>query len=472
MIRRTIQLFFGPVIALLPILALAGLPACVSSGAGRDEAEALITERTGIRRDRPEDEETAKLRREILSRPLTADGAARLAVLNNPAVDVGFAELGVARAQLVSALRLPNPEASAAVHWHRGKPQVELGATIDITHFLRLATNQSVASRMLDAASVDAAGMAMDAALEGKRAFYAYTAARQILELRRSAAFALAQSADAAQRIFDAGNSPSVDAIAERALFEEARLKVARAEVDEVAARERLSLALGLFGEESMQTKVPERLAEPPDGELPLADAERQAVARSLDLRAWKARYAAAAGRADLASWAWFPEIRGGVTIEREDSVEGWGLGPQVGVGIPLLYQGQGESAAADSMMAAARARVRGIGISIRTNARTGSARLRNAREQAIFYRQTLLPLRQRLVDQTQLQFNAMNTGIFQLLMVKRDHIEAGRGYVESLRDYWTVRAEMEQLLAGRLVLMTGSSAGSEPIGGPSPVEH
>lgn len=466
MIRWTLRV-------ILPLAGLSALPACVSSGAGRNEAEALIAERTGIQRGRPDDEETAKLRRDILSRPLTADSAARLAVLNNPAVEAGFAELGVARAELVRALRLPNPEVDAAVHFHdapaggESEPEIELGASIEITHFLLLATSQSVASRTLDAASVEAAGVAMDVALEGKRTFYAYTAARQVLELRRNAAFALAQSADAAQRIFDAGNTAAVDMMAERALFEEARLMVARAEVDELAAHERLSMALGLFGEESMQAKVPERLPEPPAAEIPLADVERRALARSLDLRAWQSRYAAAAGRADLASWAWFPDIRGGVVAVREGDVEGWGFGPQVGVEIPLFYQGQGESAAADSLMAAARARVRIVGASIRTSARTGSARLRNARDQAIFYRQTLLPLRQRLVEETQLQFNAMNIGIFQLLTVKRDHIEAGRGYVESLRDYWIVRAEMEQLLAGRLVTMGGTGGAPEPMGEP-----
>lgn len=456
---------------LLPVTVLSSLPACVSSNSGRDEADALITERTGIRRGRPDDEETAKLRSEILAQPLTAESAARLAVLNNPAVEAGFAELGVARAQLVRALRLPNPEVNGAIVFIDEEREYELGASIEITRFLLLATSQSVASRLLDAASVEAAGVAMDASLQGRRAFYDYTAARQVHELRRNAAFALAQSADAARRIYEAGNTAAIEAVAEQALYEEARLLVARAEVDELAAREALAVALGLFGAETSQVKVPERLPDPPAAEIELRDVEKRALERSLDLRAWNSRYAAAAGRADLAAWAWFPEIRGGVVAEREGA-EGWGFGPQVGVEVPLFYQGQGEAAAADALMASARARARAVGGQVRFTARTLSARLRNNREQAIFYRSTLLPLRQRLVDETQLQFNAMNTGIFQLLTVKRDQIEAGRAYVDALRDYWVVRSEMEQLLAGRLVITSGRSEGPDSMGEPEREEQ
>src|SRR5690606_29141671 len=113
-------------------------------------------------------------------------------------------------------------------------------------------------------------------------------------------------------------------------MFEEARVLVARAEADEVAARERLSVALGLYGEEAAAWQVPERLADPPRDEVAMADAERRALAQSLDLRALRLRYAAAAGRSDLAAWSWFPEISAGAVAERDEGE--WELGPQIGL--------------------------------------------------------------------------------------------------------------------------------------------
>ena len=45
-----------------------------------------------------------------------------------------------------------------------------------------------------------------------------------------------------------------------------------------------------------------------------------------------------------------------------------------------------------------------------------------------------------------------MNIGVFQLLQAKRDQIETARAYVETQREYWIARSELEQLLSGRLV--------------------
>ena len=46
----------------------------------------------------------------LLAGPLTADRAVRLAVLHNHDLQASFEELGIARARLVRAVALPNPE--------------------------------------------------------------------------------------------------------------------------------------------------------------------------------------------------------------------------------------------------------------------------------------------------------------------------------------------------------------------------
>jgi hypothetical protein len=44
-----------------------------------------------------------------------------------------------------------------------------------------------------------------------------------------------------------------------------------------------------------------------------------------------------------------------------------------------------------------------------------------------------------------------MSVGVLQLSQAKRDQIETARAYVEACQSNWTARAEVEQLLAGRL---------------------
>jgi cobalt-zinc-cadmium efflux system outer membrane protein len=44
-----------------------------------------------------------------------------------------------------------------------------------------------------------------------------------------------------------------------------------------------------------------------------------------------------------------------------------------------------------------------------------------------------------------------MQLGVFQLLQAKRDQIEAGRTYVETLTEYWLSRTDLEHALGGEL---------------------
>jgi cobalt-zinc-cadmium efflux system outer membrane protein len=105
---------------------------------------------------------------------------------------------------------------------------------------------------------------------------------------------------------------------------------------------------------------------------------------------------------------------------------------------------------------------LRARGVQIRSAARTVAMRVAATRDRANYFKNVLLPARQRILNQTQLQFNAMNLSVFQLLLAKRDQVETARLYVEALRDYWLARAEAEQLRSGRLT--SGAAALSTDV--------
>jgi cobalt-zinc-cadmium efflux system outer membrane protein len=66
-------------------------------------------------------------------------------------------------------------------------------------------------------------------------------------------------------------------------------------------------------------------------------------------------------------------------------------------------------------------------------------------------YRRSVLPLREQIVDLTLKSYNYMLVGAFDLLMAKQQEFEAYQKYLETLRDYWIVRADMQRSLGGRL---------------------
>ena len=60
-----------------------------------------------------------------------------------------------------------------------------------------------------------------------------------------------------------------------------------------------------------------------------------------------------------------------------------------------------------------------------------------------------MVPLRERIVAQTLLQYNAMAASPFQLIAARRQQIEATIASVAALGGYWEARVEFDQLLAG-----------------------
>lgn len=395
----------------------------------------------------------------LLSRPLSAEAAAQVALLNNTGVRATVEELAIAQAQLARVRRLPNPSAEASVKFGPEKAIIELGAMLDLTDLALFAARSGAASAAVDAAKLSSVGAVLDLSFETRRAFYSYQASAELVELRRTVVQAFNASADLAARLRQAGNITELDAASQRAFFEESRLQLQRAEQDEAAAKERLNALMGLWGR-GVAWQAPRRLPERPAKEPATDRLESLAIERSLDLAATKHRFGAAARRANVAvAQGILPELKAGAVAARHDGV--WGIGPGVEVEVPLFYQGQGEIGVAKAEMRQQKNLYTHTAVRVRAAARSAATRLHTSGEAVQYYREVLMPLKQTVLNESQLQYNGMLIGAFQLLQAKRDQIETAVAYVEQLRDYWIARLDVEQLLAGRITSDTPS--GSAP---------
>jgi cobalt-zinc-cadmium efflux system outer membrane protein len=116
-----------------------------------------------------------------------------------------------------------------------------------------------------------------------------------------------------------------------------------------------------------------------------------------------------------------------------------------------LFDQGQARVGRGVAELRRARQEYYGAAVRIRATARALRDRVDGARERALYHRDILLPLQERIVNEAQLQYNAMQLGPFQLLRAREQQIQTAVAYIESLRDYWLARADVEQILSGRL---------------------
>lgn len=457
--------------ALLVASAVISCQACVSADAGYSDVRRLTANRLSkdVRWNEHEATGNSDARvRQLLQVPMDADASVQVALLNNQGLQAEFEELGIARSRFVSALRFPNPTVDVALRYPlegSSDPNVDVDALIDITALILLPVRGGAADAALEAARYSVMGRVLDLAFETRVAFYAYQAAEQALELRRSIVDALRASFEVAQKLHDAGNVTDLSYANERALYEEARIAYTQAEAEVRAKREELNAKMGLWGRAGVSWKAVARLAGPGDSsDSNVGQIEAKAIERSIDLQVGRRRFAAAARTANFErARGWIPDVRAGISAERELGSGGeWALGPAVALEIPLFYQGQGETGAALAQMRSEQRRYANTAVRIRAAARAAAAKLDVAAKNALYYQDVLLPLRQRIVDETQLQFNAMNVGVFQLLQAKRDQIETARAYVQALLECWTARAEVDQLMAGRLPSTGASERGDD----------
>ena len=87
----------------------------------------------------------------------------------------------------------------------------------------------------------------------------------------------------------------------------------------------------------------------------------------------------------------------------------------------------------------------------IRSEVRELRDRLLSLADMAKYYHDDLLPTRIRMVNNAILQYNAMQFSPYELFLAKSQELEAERGYIDTLRDYWITRAELERAVGGTL---------------------
>ena len=384
---------------------------------------------------------------------LGADEAVRLALLNNADLQAELDELGVAHAQLVQASLLPNPVLDASVRFVEGGGGeiFELGIAQNLVELLLLPRRQRRAEEGVALAEASAAAAVLDLAAETRTAYRRYQAQLARIELYQSVVDATRLAADMARRLRDAGNVIELDVLQEDAMYRDARLMLAEAQGQAVQRRESLHALLGVWGESASGWAVPARLPDPSPLQLDPAELVSGVIAASLDLEAQRRRINLLGQRLGIESFeALLPDLEAGAEAERE-SDGAWSVGPAVGVALPIFDTGRGVRAEYGALLRQAMNRYRAMAVRLRASARSSYSTAQTTANTSRYLREVVVPLRHRVTGQTQLQFNAMQLGVFRMLDAKRSEIQAAERYLTALENHWVARIELETLRMGRM---------------------
>jgi outer membrane protein TolC len=417
-----------------------------------------VQRRVGIAVAWSEDEETTDAIDGLLAKPLTLDASVRISLARNRRLQARFDELGIAASQVAEATVLPPTTVDA--DYKRAVSgtgsEIELTIVQGVLDLVQISQRRGIANAELRGARARAVSATVELAARVEIAFYDVLAAGQERALVQTAFDAANASADLVERQHVAGNTSDLALAREQEQRERTRIEIGRA--DQVLAESRAKLGVLLGIPATATWMVAGALGDVPMMTPPLDDLEHVASIASLDLEGLRADADAAGARHRFAMVrAFVPELGLGVAVARRDG-GGWEAGPALRIGIPLFDQQQGPRARARAEEHRARNELAATGTELVASARTTRSRVEQAFAEVHQIVDVVLPLRERVLAETILQYNVMNASTFELLMARRDMVEIGRQRIEALRRYWSSMAEVKALRRGGHAMMKEES--------------
>jgi outer membrane protein TolC len=436
---------------LVPLL-IAGC-ASLSPDGGFSSVEQAVSERTGAEPKwvRSENEaNTVRARvKELLAKPLTAQDSVQIALLNNPALQAAYAEVGIAEADLVQASRWRGPTFSFARLRRGDEIEYERSVFFDVLGLITIPLSVRGEEKRFDAAKSRAAAEALRVALEARKAWFGAVAAQENAKYMEQVKDAAEASAELARRMAALGNFSKLDQAREQAFHASAAADLARARHAALAAREHLTRLMGLWGE-NLAFSLPERLPELPKEARPGGDLEAQALAQRLDVQAAKRDTEALAGSLGLTKVTRFISLLEFGLHSNSETGRPRQRGWEVELAIPIFDFGQARTARAERVYMQAVNRTVEISVQARSEVREAYGAYRTAFDLAQHYRDEIVPLRKRISEEMLLRYNGMLASVFELLADSREQVAAVSAYIESLREFWLSESDLQMALTGR----------------------
>jgi outer membrane protein TolC len=432
-------------ITLSVLACAAALAGCASFSAdgGRDRVNQLVKERGG---PAPSTSRLATL----LTQPMTLENAVDIALLNNRTLQAGYAELGIAEADLVQAGRLSNPSFSFGRVKGPYGVEIERTLTLPLAGLLTMPVSRTFERRHFEQTQMHTAAEVLRVASQTRQAWYGAVAAQQSVIYQEQVHSAAEASAALAKRMLEAGNWSALQQGREQAFLADAVAELARARQSSVAEREKLIRLMGLSGSQTSFT-LPERLPDLPAAPRAMDDAEGQAMASRLDILMSQKELAALAASLGLTRATRFVNllslgfVHNNSTGQHPERMKGY----EVEIEIPLFDFGGARVARAEAVYMQALQTAAAGAIDARSQVRETYALYRSAYDMARHHRDEIVPLKKRISDEQLLRYNGMLISVFELLADAREQVASVNASIQAQRDFWLADAALQDAMNG-----------------------
>lgn len=403
-----------------------------------------------------EDALSARARVEqLLNRPLTADRAVQIALLNNRGLQAAYNELGIAETSMVQATLPPNPAFSFSRLAGSLESEIEGTIAADILALATLPARAELAGDRFRQAQLMAAEATLRVAADTRRNFYRVVAARELVDFLTQANAAAETAAKLARELGRTGAMNKLDQARDQVFYADLTAQLASARQRATSERERLIRSLGLWGSD-LDFRLPNTLPALPRRPRTLPDVEQHAVGCRIDLHIARIELdllAKSYGLTNATRFINLFDIAGSYKDTREnvgtEHVRFQDFGPGVAIEIPIFDFGEVRVRRAEQVYMEAVNRLAEKAVDVRSEARDAYRTYRSTYDIATHYQRRILPLRQIISDETLLRYNAMLIDVFTLLIEARQKILATTAAIEAKRDFWIAEADLKVATVG-----------------------
>ena len=394
------------------------------------------------------------------SKTLDVETAVQVALLNNKGLQAAYADLGESAATAWQSTMLINPAVGLGLTGI-GTPGLRAYKTIEgvlTSNILALATlkkNVEIADTGFRKAQLGAALKTLQLAADTRRAWISAVAASENVGQLAQAQTAAAAASELATKLGESGAMNKEGQAREQVFYAELTGQIAKARLEARLAREELTRLMGLWGSD-IQYSIPNRLPSLPRVLAQRDTIEAEALQRRVDLQMAKLDLEATARSFKLTEATRYVTdltLRSGFETERErdeDRIKKRTTGrAELEFVIPIFDSGQARMRESELAYMRAANLLAEKAVNVRSQARSAYQAYRSTYDIALHYRNSVVPLRNRIEEESMRTYNGMLTNTFELLADSREKVNSNLLAIDAKRDFWLAEAGLAPAIYG-----------------------
>ncbi len=452
------------VAAIAAIAALLSACRTFSPDGGMDRVAAVAG--TGLNKDvvqvrSAEDAAAVQTRvTHLLHRPLSADAAVQIALLNNIDLQAAYNRLGVAEALAIKGSRPPALSFAISDVSTPLELDIERKVIGSLLSLLTMPARTRIASDEFAQAELRAAEETLRVAAETRRAYVRAVAARQIVAALGEAKANADASAELAAQLKQTGAVNKLDQARREVFATETDAELVGARQRATATREKLTRLMG-FWHSDLDAYLPSALPSLPGSTRTVRAIEQDALNARVDVQMARLEMEAMAKSYGLMRTTHFLNVLDAAGVSKtqkdrgEEHVDGGGY--ELVLEVPLFDFGKANVREAEQRYLEAANRLGQLGVNAASEAREAYGAYRATYDIARKYEGKVLPLHQTISAETELQYNAMQVDAFVLLETARARSRAKVASIEAKRNFWLASTDLSVAMLG------GGTPASEP---------